>query len=99
MARITVEDCLARVDNRFALVILAAERARQLARGATAQVVCSNKWAVTALREIGAGEVSFGENVEATVRNFLVERKQLDGEKRRAARNGTTRAQKDATTL
>jgi DNA-directed RNA polymerase subunit omega len=88
VARITVEDCLARVNNRFALVMLAAERARQLARGATPQVDCTNKWAVTALREIGAGEVFFRENVEATVRAFLVERKQLDGEKGRATRHG-----------
>jgi DNA-directed RNA polymerase subunit omega len=89
VARITVEDCLARVNNRFALVILAAERARQLARGAPAQVVCSNKWAVTALREIGAGGVSFVEDVETTVRAFLAERKQLDGEKRRMTRKAT----------
>lgn len=86
MARITVEDCLERVNNRFALVILAAERARQLARGATPQVACSNRWAVTALREIGAGGVSFRENVEDTVRSFLAERKQIDGEKRRTTR-------------
>jgi len=86
VARITVEDCLARVHNRFALVILAAERARQLARGAPPQVACSNRWAVTALREIGAGGVSFRENVEDTVRAFLKERKQLDGEKRRTTR-------------
>lgn len=90
MARITVEDCLARVHNRFALVILAAERARQLARGATAQVVCSNRWAVTALREIGAGGVTFRENVEDTVRTFLAERKQLDGAKRRTTRARAT---------
>jgi DNA-directed RNA polymerase subunit omega len=90
MARITVEDCLARVNNRFALVILAAERARQLAKGATAQVACSNKWAVTALREIGAGGVSFRENVEDTVRAYLSERKQIDGDKRRTTRAPAT---------
>ena len=90
MARITVEDCLERVNNRFALVILAAERARQLARGATAQVVCSNRWAVTALREISAGGVSFRENVEDTVRAFLSERKLLDGGKRRTTRAPAT---------
>ena len=86
MARITVEDCLQHVSNRFALVVLAAERARQLARGATAQVVCSNKFAVTALREISAGGVYFRENVEETVRAFLDERKRLDGDKRRTTR-------------
>jgi DNA-directed RNA polymerase subunit omega len=90
MARITVEDCLERVPNRFALVILAAERARQLAKGAKAQVACSNRWAVTALREIGAGGVSFRENVEDTVLTFLAERKQIDGEKRRAPRTVVT---------
>ena len=52
MARVTVEDCLDKVPNRFALVILAAERARQLSRGATPGVDCDNKPAVTALREI-----------------------------------------------
>ena len=86
VARITVEDCLQHVNNRFALVILAAERARQLARGATPQVISSNKWAVTALREIAAGGVSFRENVEETVRTFLDERKRLDGEKGRKTR-------------
>src|SRR6478736_1397648 len=52
MARVTVEDCLDKVPNRFALVVLAAERARQLSRGASAGVDCDNKPAVTALLEI-----------------------------------------------
>ena len=86
MARITVEDYLQHVSNRFALVVLAAERARQLARGATAQVVCSNKFALTALREISAGGVYVREDVEDTVRAFLDERKRLDGEKGRTTR-------------
>lgn len=86
MARVTVEDCLERVDNHFALVILAAQRARQLAAGAAPRVVCHNKSAVTALREIGNGHVYFNENVEDTVRAFVIERKQLDGDKRVAAR-------------
>ena len=43
MARVTVEDCLELVDNRFALVILAAERARQIAKGAPALLRCDNK--------------------------------------------------------
>ena len=55
MARITVEDCLEKVTNRFALIVLAAERARQLAHGATPRVTSHNKAAVTALREIAAG--------------------------------------------
>ncbi len=49
MARVTVEDCLEKVGNRFALVILAAERARMLSKRSQPLVVCDNKPAVTAL--------------------------------------------------
>ena len=59
MARVTVEDCLRKVDNRFALVHLAAERARQLAKGSSPLVKSKNKHVVTALREIAAGKVLF----------------------------------------
>ena len=80
VARVTVEDCLEHVDNHFALVVLAAQRARQLASGGVALVKCNNKAAVTALREIGAGRVSFNENVDLTVRAFINERKKNDSE-------------------
>lgn len=73
MARVTVEDCLEKVDNRFALVILGAERARQIAGGAKPLVRCNNKPAVTALREIAKGDVRFNEHVEGTVRSYLAE--------------------------
>jgi DNA-directed RNA polymerase subunit omega len=73
LARVTVEDCLEKVPNRFALVILAAERARQIASGARALVRCDNKPAVTALREIAGGFVRFNEHVENTVRQYLSE--------------------------
>jgi len=75
MARVTVEDCLDHVLNRFALVVLAAERARQLARGATPGVDCDNKPAVTALREIAEGLVKFREDVKSVVVEFIVERR------------------------
>jgi len=53
MARITVEDCLKRVDNRFELVLAAAKRARQLSDGAEPLVPWENdKVTVVALREI-----------------------------------------------
>jgi DNA-directed RNA polymerase subunit omega len=53
MARITVEDCLEHVDNRFDLVLLAARRARQIAQGADPLVPAENdKPTVIALREI-----------------------------------------------
>ncbi len=56
MARITVEDCLEKVDNRFQLVLMATKRARQLSRGAEPCVPPENdKPTVIALREIAAG--------------------------------------------
>lgn len=56
MARITVEDCLDRIDNRFQLVLVAAARARQIERGATPRVEEErDKPTVLALREIAEG--------------------------------------------
>ncbi|CAN8139551.1 DNA-directed RNA polymerase subunit omega [Thiomicrorhabdus sp. 6S2-11] len=53
MARVTVEDCLTQVENRFELVILSAKRARQLAHGAEATLEWDNdKPTVMALREL-----------------------------------------------
>lgn len=58
MARITVEDCLGNVDNRFELVLAAAKRARQLSDGAEPHLPWENdKVTVVALREIAAGLV------------------------------------------
>ncbi len=60
MARVTVEDCLDHVDNRFELVMLASKRAREIAiRGAQPLVEWDNdKPTVVALREIAAGLIS-----------------------------------------
>jgi DNA-directed RNA polymerase subunit omega len=57
MARITVEDCLAKVSNRFELVVVAARRAKELLKGAPPLIKSENKEVVTALREIAAGKV------------------------------------------
>ena len=57
MARITVEDCLQRVPNRFELVLLAAKRAKQLLKGARPLVESENKDIVTALREVAEEKV------------------------------------------
>jgi len=57
MARITVEDCLKHVNNRFALIHMAAKRVRQLRKGAEPTLVSKNKDIVVALREIAAGNV------------------------------------------
>jgi DNA-directed RNA polymerase subunit omega len=60
MARVTVEDCLKNVKNRFELVIIASKRARQLMRGKEAMVEWDNdKATVVALREIAAGYTQF----------------------------------------
>lgn len=55
MARITVEDCLKKIDNRFEMVLTAAVRARQLSSGTVARVDSKDKPTVVALREIAAG--------------------------------------------
>ncbi len=58
MARVTVEDCLASMKNRFELVLVASRRARQLARGHEAHLEWGNdKPTVMALREIAGGHV------------------------------------------
>jgi DNA-directed RNA polymerase subunit omega len=60
MARITVEDCLRKENNRFALVVLASKRTKQLLNGAKSLLPeVKNKQIVTSLREIAAGVVRF----------------------------------------
>lgn len=57
MARVTIEDCLERVDNMYELVHLATKRARQLYKGAEPLIKSKNRIVVTALREIANGNV------------------------------------------
>jgi DNA-directed RNA polymerase subunit omega len=60
MARVTVEDCLEKVDNRFLLVMLASKRVKQLYKGNHPLIdPRNNRLVVTALREIAAGKVNF----------------------------------------
>ena len=58
MARVTIEDCLERVENRYELVHLTVKRVKQLREGEDAQVRSKNKAIVTALREIAAGKIT-----------------------------------------
>jgi DNA-directed RNA polymerase subunit omega len=58
MARVSIEDCLNVLENRFALVTVAAARTRQLMNGEEPMVKSKNKLAVTALREIAEGFVT-----------------------------------------
>jgi DNA-directed RNA polymerase subunit omega len=64
MARITVEDCLKRIPNRFQLTLAATYRARQLTIGSSPQIELDkhdrDKPTVIALREIAAGKVGLG---------------------------------------
>lgn len=59
MARITVEDCLKKVESRFELVMLAARRAKMLMKGAKPLVETDNRPIVSALREVAGGKVKF----------------------------------------
>jgi len=63
MARVTVEDCLPLVDNRFALVLLATKRARQLMAGARPLLEAKDKPVVLSLREVATGKVRFDRSV------------------------------------
>jgi DNA-directed RNA polymerase subunit omega len=83
MARISAQDCLLRLPNHFALCILAAARARDLAAGRPPTVHCDNKVAVTALREIAAGSVSFNESLDDAILLHISEMKALDGTRMR----------------
>lgn len=84
MARITVEDCLEHVSNRFELVILAAKRARQLMRGSVDPTVPweNDKPTVVALREIATGHTDFSDahhidNTPKTTEEAIIEAEDL----------------------
>lgn len=64
MARITVEDCLEKINNRFLIVQMAIKRVKQYREGYESLIECNNKEVVTALREIAAGEVLPAESIQ-----------------------------------
>jgi DNA-directed RNA polymerase subunit omega len=64
MARITIEDCLNQVNNRFALIHMAAKRVRALRKGSEPTIASKNKDIVVALREIAGGNVVKSERSE-----------------------------------
>lgn len=84
MARVTVEDCLENVDNRFQLVLVATKRARQLSLGAQAFVEEENdKPTVLALREIAEGHVTrdiLDEQIEEEILEFMSEEDEQDAD-------------------
>ncbi|HYO95539.1 MAG TPA: DNA-directed RNA polymerase subunit omega [Polyangiaceae bacterium] len=73
MARVTVEDCLEKEENRFALVVLASVRCRQLMKGVPSFVNTKNKPAVNSLREIAAGRVRFHRTSSDVVNEYIAE--------------------------
>ena len=78
MARVTVEDCLEREENRFSLVVLAARRCRQLMKGADPLVHSKNKSAVTSLREIAAGKVHWDRATNDVVTEWIDQMRRAD---------------------
>jgi len=83
MARVTVEDCLTNVDNRFQLVLVATKRARQISLGAQPLIEEQNdKPTVLALREIAEGLVTrdiLDEKIEEEILEFVTDEEE-DGE-------------------
>ena len=65
MARVTVEDCMDKVPNRFALVLLVAKCAKQLLKGSDCTVATkNNKYIVNSLREVAMGHVGFASKID-----------------------------------
>lgn len=75
MARVTVEDCLEKVHNRFALVLLVSKRAKQLLKGSQSTVSGrGNKYIVNSLREVASGNVYFDVDVTQGSADEQIER-------------------------
>jgi len=75
MARVTVEDCLEKVPNRFALVLMVAKRVKQLMKGSEATVAFKqNKFVVASLREVAAGNVGYENHLDRSSMQVEIER-------------------------
>lgn len=96
MARVTVEDCLPLVENRFALVLLATKRTRQLMAGARPILETSkNKPPVLALREIATGKVRFDRSVRDALQGKFDKRQEHEMVLRPVASTGPAATQKN----
>ena len=94
MARVTVEDCLDKVDNRFQLVLVATKRARQLANGAQPLVVWENdKPTIVALREIAEGLI--GPSILDEPLHPVVEEEETEAEELAMLADATPAAEED----
>lgn len=75
MARVTVEDCLEKVPNRFALVLMVSKRVKQLMKGAECTVAArNNKTVVTSLREVAAGNIGYEASLDHSLAIQEIER-------------------------
>lgn len=74
MARITIEDCLNNVNNRFTIIHMVAKRVRQLRKGAEPTIASKNRDIVMSLREIASGNVTVQPEEEA----LLLDESQVD---------------------
>ena len=82
MARVTVEDCLEQIPNRFSMALLASKRARQLLQGSQQMVASENKPCVTALREVASGNIRWDYDIEDIVTGKVPE-EELQAKRRR----------------
>jgi DNA-directed RNA polymerase subunit omega len=98
MARITVEDCLDHVDNRFELVMVSSKRARQLATGGKDPLLPweNDKPTVMALREIEAGLINASILTEKEVPEELVMESIEEGEDIAVSEENATASEEDA---
>lgn len=71
MQQVTVQDCLEKIGNHFALTIIAAERARQLQKAASLHAGSEHRVTVAALRDIAAGHVRFVEPLSEVLERYL----------------------------
>jgi DNA-directed RNA polymerase subunit omega len=79
VARITIEDCLKRVKNRFLLVNMAAKRVRQIREGSEYLVSSpKNEDIVVSLREIAAGKITIREDKEEEIKEEIVEIEEIE---------------------
>lgn len=69
MARVTVEDCLEQIPNRFALVHLGVKRARELMKDAEPLLETDNRECVTALREVADNRITIAEDLDDVLQN------------------------------
>ena len=71
MARVTVEDCIEKVENRFELIIAASQRAREISNGVQIEVDKDNdKNTVISLREIGDGAITYNDLKERYLKSL-----------------------------